>query len=358
MTKSCGPWIGLLPRHVECRRKRLCDRMPAGCWAALIFLLLVTSRVRAQDIFNSSSVNSSPYQDEFSRNCEPSNSANPYAGMDPLSCHGVMAPTDSRNQCSLRGMTLLQKWGNTCYYCQPINPPINGIILPLDQIAKAGRQGYRCGVDQADPKCMAICTGGGQFRPPPPAQKQPAPSGCDPQMAAPPAGGALPRQTAINMMELWTQRIDTYWFKQFVGNNFPYRRPLLVLSNQPGALWYRRDNQTIEYNPATVSAIVQGSGPFGLVIALAHEEGHSVQHLRGSRLEGMPRELDADRLAGAYLRWAQDNHFLHQCDIGAAAMAIFQAGDTLPDFNPHHHGTPQQRVNALLQGYLHGPNPF
>jgi hypothetical protein len=333
--------------------------MPAGCWAALLFFLLATTQVRAQDIFSTSSVgNSSPYQDDFSRQCEPSNSANPYAGMDPLSCHGVMAPTDSRNQCSLRGMTLLQKWGNTCYYCQPINPPINGIILPLDQIAKAGRQGYRCGVDQADPKCMAICTGGSQFRPPSPPQKQPAPSGCDPQMAAPPAGGALPRQTAINMMELWAQRIDTYWFKQFVGNNFPYRRPLLVLSNQPGALWYRRDNQTIEYNPATVSAIVQGSGAFGLVIALAHEEGHSVQHLRGSTLEGMPRELDADRLAGAYLRWAQDNHFLHQCDIGAAAMAIFQAGDTLPDFNPHHHGTPQQRVDALLEGYLFGPNPF
>ena len=145
MTKSCGPWIGLLPGHVACRRKRPWDRMPAGCWAVLIFLLLVTSRVRAQDIFSTSTVNASPYQDEFSRNCEPSNSANPYAGMDPLSCHGVMAPVDSRNQCSLRGMTLLQKWGNTCYYCQPINPPINGIILPLDQIAKAGRQGYRCG---------------------------------------------------------------------------------------------------------------------------------------------------------------------------------------------------------------------
>jgi predicted metalloprotease len=94
------------------------------------------------------------------------------------------------------------------------------------------------------------------------------------------------------------------------------------------------------------------------VIALAHEEGHAVQNLRGSTLEGMPRELDADRLAGSYMRWAEDNHFLHPCDLGAAAMAIFQAGDTLPSFNPHHHGTPQQRVDALLQGYLHGPNPF
>jgi hypothetical protein len=207
---------------VQCRGQRPRGWMLAGCWAALLFLLLVTSRVRAQDIFSSSTVNDSPYQDEFSRKCEQSNSANPYAGMDPLSCHGVMAPTDSRNNCSLRGITLLQKWGNTCYYCQPINPPINGIIVPLDQLAKFGRQGYRCGVDQADPKCMAICTGGGQYTPPSPPQEAPTQSACDPQAAVSPAGGgALPAQTAINMMELWAQRIDTYWFQQFLIHSFP-----------------------------------------------------------------------------------------------------------------------------------------
>jgi hypothetical protein len=192
-----------------------------------------------------------------------------------------------------------------------------------------------------------------------PPQERPTQIGCDPQAAAPPAGdGVLPAQTVINMMELWAQRIDTYWFQQFVIHSYPYRRPLLVQSNVPGMLAYFRNNHTIQYNPAVVSAIVGRTGAFGLVIALAHEEGHSVQNLRGSKLVGMRRELDADRLAGGYMRWAEDNYFLHQCDIGAAALAIFQAGDTLPPFNPHHHGTPQQRVDALLQGYLHGPNPL
>jgi predicted metalloprotease len=125
----------------------------------------------------------------------------------------------------------------------------------------------------------------------------------------------------------------------------------------PGRLAYQRNNHTIQYNPAVVSAIAGRAGDFGLVIALAHEEGHSVQYLRGSELEGMPRELDADRLAGSYLRSAEENHLLHQCDIGAAALAIFQAGDTLPEADPQHHGTPQQRVDALMQGYLHGPDP-
>jgi predicted metalloprotease len=183
--------------------------------------------------------------------------------------------------------------------------------------------------------------------------------GCDPQAAAPPAGdGVVPTQTAINMMGLWAQRIDTYWFQQFLSHNYTYRRPLLFQSNVPGRLAYLRNNHTIQYDPAVVSAIAGQTGTFGMVIALAHEEGHSVQNLRGSKLEGMPRELDADRLAGSYMRWAEENHLLQQCDIGAAALAIFRAGDTLPPFNPHAHGTPQQRVDALLQGYLHGPNPF
>lgn len=189
-----------------------------------------------------------------------------------------------------------------------------------------------------------------------PAEANPFPPPCDPQAAAPPAGGGvLPPQTAINMMELWSQRIEGYWFQQFFSHNLRYHSPSLVQA--AGHLEYVRNIHKIYYDPAIVSALVGQTGPFGLVIALAHEEGHSVQWLRGSTLEGMPRELDADRLAGSYLRWAEDNHFLHQCDIGAAAMIIFRKGDDLPPFNRLHHGSPQQRVDALLEGYLNGPDP-
>jgi len=106
------------------------------------------------------------YEDSSSESCEKQNENNPYTGMNPLVCYGVMAPADSRGQCSLSGMQVWKQQGNTCYYCQLLNPPINGFIVPMDQVADAEQQGFRCGVDQAD-ACMAVCEGNGQYRPPP-----------------------------------------------------------------------------------------------------------------------------------------------------------------------------------------------
>jgi hypothetical protein len=117
------------------------------------------------DVF--SSQGGSTYTDAFSSSCEASNANNPYAGMDPLKCYGVMAPTDSAGKCSLGGMQVLKQEGSTCYYCQPINPPTQGFIIPFDDLAAVDNQGFLCGVDQADPQCAAICTGTGIFKPPP-----------------------------------------------------------------------------------------------------------------------------------------------------------------------------------------------
>jgi hypothetical protein len=70
-----------------------------------------------------------------------------------------MMPVDSRGECSgASGWQLLKQAGSICYFCQPLNPPLNGIIIPLDQLNNARVQGYKCGVDQADPNCMAVCT--------------------------------------------------------------------------------------------------------------------------------------------------------------------------------------------------------
>ena len=106
------------------------------------------------------------YTDDYAKTCEKQNANNPYTGMDPLTCYGVMAPEDSRGQCSLSGMQVWKKEGSTCYYCQAINPPIQGFIVPLDDIAATEREGFRCGADQAD-ACMAVCMGSGTFTPPP-----------------------------------------------------------------------------------------------------------------------------------------------------------------------------------------------
>src|ERR1700678_4079678 len=81
------------------------------------------------------------YEDQSSESCEKQNENNPYTGMDPLTCYGVMAPTDSRGQCSLGGMKVWKQQGNTCYYCSPITSPPNTIIVPMDQVATADNQG-------------------------------------------------------------------------------------------------------------------------------------------------------------------------------------------------------------------------
>jgi len=105
------------------------------------------------------------YEDQSSESCEKQNENNPYTGMDPLTCYGVMAPTDSQGQCSLAGMKVWKHEGNTCYYCSPITSPANTIIVPMDQVGSADNQGFRCGEDQAD-ACMAICSGGNTYTPP------------------------------------------------------------------------------------------------------------------------------------------------------------------------------------------------
>jgi hypothetical protein len=125
------------------------------------------------------STNTQAYYDQFSTDCSRDNSS-PYAGMDPLTCYGVMLPTASNGECiGARGWQLLKQEGNTCYFCQPLDPPINGVIVPIDQLNQARIEGFRCGVDQADPNCMAVCTreyGSGPYIPPGGSNQIPQPN--------------------------------------------------------------------------------------------------------------------------------------------------------------------------------------
>ncbi|MGH8014128.1 MAG: neutral zinc metallopeptidase [Candidatus Binataceae bacterium] len=155
------------------------------CALCLLTSLALAGTAHAQavggDVFSS---NGGTYSDQFSTNCSSGN-ASPYAGMDPLTCYGVMMPTASNGACiGARGWRLLHQAGNTCYFCQPINPPTNGIIVPLDELNLARQQGFVCGVDQADPNCMAVCTGGRQAPPYVPPRQPPVVSsgggGCTP----------------------------------------------------------------------------------------------------------------------------------------------------------------------------------
>lgn len=176
--------------------------------AALALLVFAAMNLRAQQ---EPQVSTTPtlktgitYEDQSSQTCEEQNQNNPYTGMDPLTCYGVMAPQDSRGECSLSGMQVWKHTGETCYYCSPITLPPIAIIVPMDQVANADSQGFECGVDQAD-ACMAVCYGGKTFSPLPgtivqgggpglpPTPKPPQggpPPGYKPQPGPPPVAGA------------------------------------------------------------------------------------------------------------------------------------------------------------------------
>jgi Lysine-specific metallo-endopeptidase len=147
-------------------------RAVAAVVGVLVLALVVAGEARAQEISGSGTPpdvfagSADTYTDAAATSCTKNNPS-PYAGMNPLVCYGVMAPVDSAGKCSLARMYVLKQEGNTCYYCQPINPPIQGFIVPIDDVAQANAQGFECGVDQAAENCMAVCQGGGTFKPPP-----------------------------------------------------------------------------------------------------------------------------------------------------------------------------------------------
>lgn len=132
---------------------------------AAIFAVMAASCAQAQQSTTPTLKTGITYEDQSSQTCEEQNQNNPYTGMDPLTCYGVMAPQDSSGECSLGGMQVWKHTGETCYYCSPITSPPNTIIVPMDQVGTADNQGFRCGVDQAD-ACMAICSGGDTYTPP------------------------------------------------------------------------------------------------------------------------------------------------------------------------------------------------
>jgi len=82
---------------------------------------------------------------------------------------------------------------------------------------------------------------------------------------------------------------------------------------------------------------------------LAHEWSHILQIRQRCMLAGTARELHADFLAGYYL----GRRYGGVADAAVAAgRAVYQQGDyRFGDGN--HHGTPIERVQALMQGFLH-----
>ena len=80
---------------------------------------------------------------------------------------------------------------------------------------------------------------------------------------------------------------------------------------------------------------------------MAHEFGHILSFKMSLSFEGKYQELWADYCAGDYMFYRQ---FWKPTDVSATLKTFFEIGDYA--FNSRsHHGTPQERYNAVLRGF-------
>jgi predicted metalloprotease len=110
--------------------------------------------------------------------------------------------------------------------------------------------------------------------------------------------------------------------------------------------------------PGQQAGFGKAAGAFAVAYIVAHEYGHNVQQENGTlagRTRALPVELNADCLAGTWSQWEYGHGRLTDGDVQQALDAALAVGD-FEFLSPQHHGTPQERRDAVLTGFR-GANP-
>jgi uncharacterized protein len=182
------------------------------------------------------------------------------------------------------------------------------------------------------------------------------------------------------------QDIDAYWTRTFEAGGLPepvvrYRwvpPGALVLSGcgEPAddrAAFYCPADDTIYVAqrfaadlyegvarglPGQTAGVGRAAGDFAVAYVLAHEYGHNLQHELGifdNRVtaSARPFELQADCLAGTWANSVYAQGELQPGDLEEATNAALAVGD-FDVGNAQHHGTPEERRAALLDGFRSG----
>ncbi len=102
----------------------------------------------------------------------------------------------------------------------------------------------------------------------------------------------------------------------------------------------------------------RAAGDFAVAYVLAHEYAHNLQQELGTFSNAVgssarPYELQADCLAGSWAHSVYEEGLLEPGDLEEATSAALAVGD-FDVGNERHHGTPEERRDALLVGYETG----
>ena len=183
--------------------------------------------------------------------------------------------------------------------------------------------------------------------------------------------------------------IDEFWNRVLVQMSLRYDAPGFVLARdgeqvptgcidaqgRPSyasqASYCGADAVVYVYEPFLRDDLIAGQEwrdkAFVITTVLAHEWGHHVQRQFGVSdasdtiigvvpevwpLVTREQELQADCFAGLFTRYARDRGWLKVGDVGQAQKALERAGDYHFE-SPGHHGTPEQRQEWFMRGYVH-----
>ena len=182
------------------------------------------------------------------------------------------------------------------------------------------------------------------------------------------------------------QDVDGYWTRTFKASGLPEPRVRYVWVS-PGArvltgcgavaddraAFYCPADDTIyvaqrfaaelyqgvaEGLPGESTGVGRAAGDFAVAYVLAHEYAHNLQQELGifdNRVtrSAKPFELQADCFAGTWANSVYEQGQLQPGDLEEASNAALAVGD-FDVGNAQHHGTPQERRDALLAGFDSG----
>lgn len=123
---------------------------------------------------------------------------------------------------------------------------------------------------------------------------------------------------------------------------------------------YCSSSATIYLSLPYFQQLWMAANDMAIVIIIAHEFGHHFQRSINLETRHFPapkdKELQADCLAGNYLRNSDGLYPVQGDGVHQVARALYEAGDSsgVHWFDPHAHGSGDERVRALVRGFLLG----